>query len=149
MSVAGNPVAPQSESSLRGNFALCFWWEYKGILHYELLAGNQVISSGKSSLQLENLKAATERKMYRSCQQERCCSPSRDSNSTSFIENRTKIGAVWPENVAPLLHPIFTRHCPPPAYKCTFMYSLPWNQHNFGSILGYFQIKKNNEDAFV
>ena len=37
---------------------LCTWWDWKGVLYYELLLENQTINSNKYCSQLDQLKAA-------------------------------------------------------------------------------------------
>ena len=37
---------------------LCIWWDWKGVLYYELLLDNQTINSNKYCSQLDQLKAA-------------------------------------------------------------------------------------------
>ena len=37
---------------------LCIWWDWKGVLYYELLLENQTIYSYKLCSQLDQLKAA-------------------------------------------------------------------------------------------
>ena len=37
---------------------LCVWWDWKGVLYYELLLENQTINSNKYCFQLDQLKAA-------------------------------------------------------------------------------------------
>ena len=41
---------------------LCVWWDWKGVLYYELLPENQTINSNKSCSQLDQLKAALDEK---------------------------------------------------------------------------------------
>ena len=41
---------------------LCIWWDWKGILCYELLPKNQTINSNKYCTQLDQLKAALDEK---------------------------------------------------------------------------------------
>ena len=41
---------------------LCIWWDWKGVLYYELLPQNQMISSNKYCSQLDQLKAALNKK---------------------------------------------------------------------------------------
>ncbi|KMQ83652.1 histone-lysine n-methyltransferase setmar-like protein, partial [Lasius niger] len=41
---------------------LCIWWDYKGIVYYELLSENETIDSVKYCSQLTNLKQALDRK---------------------------------------------------------------------------------------
>ena len=41
---------------------LCIWWDWKGVLYYELLQENQTINSNKYCSQLDQLKAALDEK---------------------------------------------------------------------------------------
>ena len=41
---------------------LCIWWDWKGVLYYELLPENQMINSNKYCSQLGQLKAALDEK---------------------------------------------------------------------------------------
>jgi len=41
---------------------LCLWWDWKGIVYYELLPYNQTINSDKYCSQLDRLKAAIDEK---------------------------------------------------------------------------------------
>ena len=41
---------------------LCIWWDWKGVLYYELLLENQTINSNKHCSQLDQLKAALDKK---------------------------------------------------------------------------------------
>ena len=41
---------------------LCIWWDWKGVLYYELLPENQMVNSNKYCSQLDQLKAALNEK---------------------------------------------------------------------------------------
>ena len=41
---------------------LCIWWDWKGVLYYELLPENQMNNSNKYCSQLDQLKAALDEK---------------------------------------------------------------------------------------
>ena len=41
---------------------LCIWWDWKGVLYYELLTENQMINSNKYCIQLDQMKAALDEK---------------------------------------------------------------------------------------
>ena len=41
---------------------LCLWWDWKGVLYYELLPENQTLNSSKYCSQLDQLKAALDEK---------------------------------------------------------------------------------------
>ena len=42
---------------------LCVWWDWKGVLYYELLPENQMINSNKYCSQLDQLKVALDEKL--------------------------------------------------------------------------------------
>ena len=41
---------------------MCIWWDWKGVLYYELLLENQTINSNKYCSQLDQLKATLDEK---------------------------------------------------------------------------------------
>ena len=41
---------------------LCIWWDWKGVFYYELLLENQTINSSRYCSQLDQLKAALDKK---------------------------------------------------------------------------------------
>ena len=43
---------------------LCIWWDWKGILYYELLVENQTINFNKYCSQLDQLKAVLNKKLW-------------------------------------------------------------------------------------
>ena len=45
-----------------GDDVMCVWWDWKGIVHYELLSSNQTINSEFYCEQLQRLQQAIERK---------------------------------------------------------------------------------------
>jgi len=49
-------------SVLRSN--VCVWWDWKGVLYYELLLENQMINSNKYCSELGHLKAALARSIW-------------------------------------------------------------------------------------
>ena len=54
-----NHHQPTPKTGLRPKkVILCIWWDWKGILYYELLPENQMINSNKYCSQLDQLKAA-------------------------------------------------------------------------------------------
>ena len=55
------PTTP--ETSLHPKkMMLCIWWDWRGVLYYELLLENQTINSNKYCFQLDQLKAAFDKK---------------------------------------------------------------------------------------
>jgi len=54
-------TAPKAGLHLK-KVMLCIWWDWKGIVYYELLPHNQTINSDKYCSQLDRLKAAIEKR---------------------------------------------------------------------------------------
>ena len=58
------PTTPKTGLHLK-KLILCTWWNWKGVLYYELLLKNQTIRSNKYCSQLDQLKAA----LYEKCRE--------------------------------------------------------------------------------
>ena len=57
------PLPTRPKASLHPKkVMLCKWWDWKGVLYYELLPENQMINSNKYCSQLDQLKAALDKK---------------------------------------------------------------------------------------
>ena len=54
------PTTPKA--GLHPKKVMCIWWDWKGVLYYELLPENQTINSNKYCSQLDQLKAALDKK---------------------------------------------------------------------------------------
>ena len=59
------PTTPKSSLHPK-KVMLCIWWDWKGVLYYELLPENQMINSNKYCSQLDQLKAALDEKCLES-----------------------------------------------------------------------------------
>ena len=66
-----NPPTTPKASLRPKKVVLCIWWDWKGVLYYELLPENQTSNSNKYFSQLDQLKAAldevsriSQQKMY-------------------------------------------------------------------------------------
>ena len=55
------PTTPKASLHTK-KVMLCIWWDWKGVLYYELLTENQMINSNKYSSQLDQLKAVLDKK---------------------------------------------------------------------------------------
>ena len=55
------PTTPKA-GPLPKKVMLCIWWDWKGVLYYELLLENETINSNKYCSQLDQLKAALNEK---------------------------------------------------------------------------------------
>ena len=55
------PTTPKASLHLK-KVMLCIWWDWKGILYYELLPESEAINSNKHCSQLDQLKAALDEK---------------------------------------------------------------------------------------
>ena len=56
------PPPSTPKAGLHPKKVMCIWWDWKGILYYELLPQNQTINSNKYCSQLDQLKAALDKK---------------------------------------------------------------------------------------
>ena len=65
---------------------LCIWWDWKGVLYYELILENEKINSNKYSSQLGQLKAALDKK----------CPELVNRKCTIFHEDNTRPHVWWP-----------------------------------------------------
>ena len=54
------PTIPKA--SIHPKKVMCIWWDWKGVLYYELLPENQMINSNKYCSQLDQPKAALDEK---------------------------------------------------------------------------------------
>ena len=54
------PTTPKA--GLHPKKVMCIWWDWKGVLYYELLLENQTINSNKYCSQLDQLKVALDEK---------------------------------------------------------------------------------------
>ena len=52
------PPTTTSKAGLHPKVMLCLWWDWKGVLYYELLPENQMIDSSKYCSQSDQLKVA-------------------------------------------------------------------------------------------
>jgi len=78
----------------RKKVMLRVWWDWKGIVHYELLSFNQTINSELYCEQLQKLQQAIERKRPELIK-ERCHLPSRQRSTTHIFDDSAKIARAW------------------------------------------------------
>ena len=93
---------------------LCMWWDWKGVLYYELLLENQMINSNKHCSQLDQLKAVLYEKCLESVNREHII----------FCEDnaRPHISLITTQNCSAWMgssdsSTVFTRHC---TFRCPF-----------------------------
>ena len=87
---------------------LCIWWEWKGVLCYELLLENQTINSNKYCSQLDQLKAALDKK-HPELVNRKCIIFHRDNARPRFFDDQAKTVTVWLGSSDSST--VFTRHC--------------------------------------
>ena len=68
------------------------WWDWKGVLYYELLLENLMINSNKYCSQLDQLKAALDKKRLELVNRKRSL-PSGSCKTT--FDDQAKIATVW------------------------------------------------------
>ena len=74
------------------------WWDWKGIVHYAIIARNQTINSELYYEQLERLQQAIERKRPELINR-RCRLPSRQRSTIHIFDNLEKIARAWLESL--------------------------------------------------
>ena len=88
---------------------LCIWWDWKGVLYYELLLENQTIKSNKYCSQLDQLKEALDKKrpelVIRKCK----VFHQDNARPTCFFDHQVKTVTAWLGSSDSSA--IFIRHC--------------------------------------
>ena len=89
---------------------LCIWWDWNGVLYYELLQENQTINYNKYCSQLDQLKAALNKKSPELVNRKRIIFHQDNARPhVCFFDDQAKTVTAWlgsSESSA-----IFTRHC--------------------------------------
>ena len=73
---------------------LCVWWDWKRIVHYELLSSNQTINSELYCEQLQRLQQAIEKNRSELINR-RGRLPSRQRSTTHIFDDLAKIARAW------------------------------------------------------
>jgi len=97
---------------------LCVWWDWKGILYYELLLNNETINSEKYCSQLDKLKAAIEQKRLEIANRRRV---SRQCAHVSLITRQKLLELDWDV----LLHPPYSPDLAPSDFTYLDHYKIP------------------------
>ena len=87
---------------------LYIWWDWKGVLYYELLLENQTINSNQYCSQLDQLKAALYKK-HPELVNRKCVIPSGYRKTSCFFDDQAKTVTAWLGSSDPSA--IFTRYC--------------------------------------
>ena len=87
---------------------LCIWWDWKGVLYYELLPENKTINSYKYCSQLDQLKAALDEK-HPELVKRKCIIFHQDNARPRFFDDQAKsVTACLGSSDSST---VFTRHC--------------------------------------
>ena len=87
---------------------LCIWWDWKGVLYYELLPENQTINSNKYCSQIDQLKAALDEKCPELVNR-KCITFHQDNARPHVFDDQAKTVTAWLGSSDSSA--IFTRHC--------------------------------------
>ena len=101
------PTTPKA-GLLPKKVMLCIWWDWEGVLYYELLPEDQMINSNKYCSQLDQLKAALDER-HLELVNRKCIIFHQDNARLRFFDDQAKTVTAWlgsSESSA-----IFTRHC--------------------------------------
>ena len=87
---------------------LCIWWDWKGVLYYELLPENQMINSKKYCSQLDQLKAAPDERRPELVNRKRIIFHQDNTRPHVSLMTRQKL-TTWLGSSDSSA--VFTRHC--------------------------------------
>ena len=103
------PLATTPKASLHPKkVMLCIWWDWKGVLYYDLLPETQTINSNKYCSQLDQLKAALDEKRLELVNRKRIIFH-QDNARPRFFDDQAKTVRAWPRSSDS--SGVFTRHC--------------------------------------
>ena len=88
---------------------VCIWWDWKGVLYYELLPENQMINSNKYCSQLDQLKAAFDEKHPESVNRKHVIFHQDNAKNACFFDDQAKTVTAWLGSSDSST--VFTRHC--------------------------------------
>ena len=101
------PTTPKAGLHLK-KVMLCIWWNWKGVLYYELLPENQTINSNKYCSQLDQLKAALNEKCPKLVNRKRIIFHQDNARLHVSLMTKQKLTAWLGSSDSST---IFTRHC--------------------------------------
>ena len=102
------PVTTPKASLHPKKVMLCTWWDWKGVLYYELLLENDTIHSNKYCSQLDQLKAALDEKCLELVNRKRIILHQDNARLHVSLMTRQKLTACLGSSDSSA---IFTRHC--------------------------------------
>ena len=110
---------------------LCIWWDWKGILYYELLLQNQTINSNKYCSQLDQLKAALDKKHPELVHRKHIIFHQDDARPHVFLMTRQKLLQLGWEV---LIHPPYSPDIAPLDFHLFRSLQNSLNGKNFNSL---------------
>ena len=90
---------------------LCIWWDWKGVLYYELLPEDQTINSNKYCSQLDQLKASIDEKHPELVIRKTHNLPSEHHKTACFFDDQAKTVTASDCLGGSDSSAVFTRHC--------------------------------------
>ena len=118
------------------------WWDWKGVLYYELLLENQTINSNQYCSQLDQLKAALYKK-HPELVNRKCVIPSGYRKTSCFFDDQAKTVTAWLEV---LIHLLYSSDIAPLDFHLFQSLQNSLNGKNFNSLEGY---KRHLEQFFA
>ena len=110
---------------------VCIWWEWKGVLYYELLPKNQTINSNKYCLQLDQLKAALNKKHPELVNRKCIIFHQDNARPHVFLMTRQKLLQLGCEV---LIHPLHSPDIAPSDFHLFWSLQNSFNGKNFNSL---------------
>ncbi|XP_018366071.1 PREDICTED: histone-lysine N-methyltransferase SETMAR-like [Trachymyrmex cornetzi] len=121
---------------------LCIWWDWKGVVYYELLPHNQTLNSDKYCSQLDQLKAAIDEKRPELVNQKGVVFHQHNVRSHISLQSRQKLVQLgW--DVLP--HPPYSPDLAPSDYHLFRVLQKSLNGKSFNSL----EDCKNHLDQFI
>ena len=110
---------------------LCIWWDWKGVLYYELLLENQTINSSKYCSQLDQLKAALDEKRLELVNRKHIIFHQDNSRLyVSLMARQKLLRLVWEV----LIHPLYSPDIAPSDFHLFQSLQNSLNRKNYNSL---------------
>ena len=123
------PTTPKA--GLRPKKVTCIWWDWKGVLYYELLPEKQTIHSNKYCSQLDQLKAALDKKCPELVNRKHIIFHQDNARPYVSLMTRQKLLQL---GCLVLIHPLYSPDIAPSDFHLFWCFQNSLNGQNFHSL---------------
>ena len=124
------PITPKANLHPK-KVMLCIWWDWKGVHYYELLPENQTINSNKYCSQLDQLKAAIDKKRPELVNRKHIIFHQDNTRPFVYLMTRQKLlQLAWEV----LIHPLYSPDIAPSDFHLFRSLQNSLNGKNFNSL---------------